>query len=36
MKFGLSEGMILAAGAGGKDVYALSIDEGAKPGERVH
>lgn len=36
MKFGVSEGMILAAGPGGKDVFALSIDEGARPGQRVH
>lgn len=36
MKFGLSEGMILASGPGGKDVFLLSPDDGAKPGERVH
>jgi len=36
MKFGVSEGMILAAGPGGKEVFALTIDEGAKPGQRVH
>ena len=35
MKFGLSEGMILAAGAGGKDIFMLSADAGAKPGQRV-
>ncbi len=35
MKFGLSEGMILAAGTGGKDVYMLSADAGAKPGQKV-
>jgi methionyl-tRNA synthetase len=35
MKFGLSEGMILAAGTGGKDIFMLSVDAGAKPGERV-
>jgi methionyl-tRNA synthetase len=35
MKFGLSEGMILAAGAGGKDIFILSADTGAKPGQRV-
>jgi len=28
--------MILAAGPGGKEVFALTIDEGAKPGQRVH
>jgi len=36
MKFGVSEGMILAAGAGGKDVFALTVDDGAQPGSRVH
>ncbi|MHC4728057.1 MAG: methionine--tRNA ligase [Planctomycetota bacterium] len=36
MRFGLSEGMILAAGAGGKDIFMLSVDTGAKPGEEVH
>ena len=36
MKFGLSEGMILAAGPGGKDVFMLTVDEGAQPGQRVH
>ncbi len=35
MKFGLSEGMILAAGTGGKDVFILSVDAGAKPGQKV-
>ena len=35
MKFGLSEGMILAAGTGGKDVYMLTVDQGAKAGQRV-
>jgi methionyl-tRNA synthetase len=35
MKFGLSEGMILAAGPGGKDVFLLSIDSGAQPGQAV-
>jgi methionyl-tRNA synthetase len=35
MRFGLSEGMILAAGAGGKDIYMLSADTGAKPGQKV-
>ena len=35
MKFGLSEGMILAAGPGGKDIYMLSADDGAKPGQTV-
>ena len=36
MKFGLSEGMVAAAGPGGSDVFLLSVDEGAKPGQRVH
>ncbi|MGA2915272.1 MAG: methionine--tRNA ligase [Sedimentisphaerales bacterium] len=36
MKFGVSEGMILAAGTGGKDIFILNIDSGAKPGQRVH
>ncbi len=36
MKFGTSEGMITAAGPGGKDIYLLFPDDGAKPGQRVH
>ena len=36
MKFGISEGMVLAAGTGGKEVYLLNPDSGAKPGQRVH
>jgi len=36
MKFGVSEGMILAAGPGAKDVFVLSVDDGAVPGQRVH
>lgn len=39
MKFGMSEGMVLAAsdpaGPGGKDLFILSPDAGAKPGDRV-
>lgn len=35
MKFGLSEGMVCAAGPGGTDVFILGVDEGAKPGQRV-
>ncbi len=35
MRFGLSEGMVLAAGDGGSDLFVLSPDEGAKPGTRV-
>jgi len=36
MKFGTSEGMILASGPGGSEVYVLTPDTGAKPGQRVH
>ena len=36
MKFGLSEGMVVASGPGGKDIFLLSPDNGAKPGQRVH
>lgn len=36
MKFGLSEGMILASGPGGRDIYLISPDDGAKPGQRLH
>lgn len=35
MKFGLSQGMVLAAGPGGKDLFVLEPDEGAEPGMRV-
>jgi methionyl-tRNA synthetase len=35
MRFGLSEGMVLAAGPGGEDIFLLSVDAGAKPGMRV-
>ncbi|MEA3406101.1 MAG: methionine--tRNA ligase [Pseudomonadota bacterium] len=35
MRFGMSEGMVLAAGPGGSDLYVLSPDDGAKPGMRV-
>jgi methionyl-tRNA synthetase len=35
MKFGLSEGMVLAAGPGGKDIFILSPDSGATPGMRI-
>jgi methionyl-tRNA synthetase len=35
MRFGISEGMMLAAGPGGKDIFALSADSGATPGMRV-
>lgn len=36
MRFGLSEGMVTAAGPGGEEVFVLGIDEGALPGQRVH
>ena len=35
MSFGLSEGMILAAGSGGEDIFMISPDIGAEPGMRV-
>ncbi len=35
MKFGMSEGMVLAAGPGGKELWILSPDTGAQPGMRV-
>ena len=36
MKFGLSEGMVVASGPGGPDVFLTFPDEGAKPGMRLH
>jgi methionyl-tRNA synthetase len=35
MRFGTSEGMMLAAGAGGTEIFVLSPDTGAAPGMRV-
>ena len=35
MKFGVSEGMVIAAGPGGEDIFLLSPDAGAVPGQRV-
>jgi len=35
MRFGTSEGMMLAAGPGGADIFVLSPDTGAAPGMRV-
>ncbi len=35
MKFGLSEGMVLAAGPGGKDIWLLEPHAGAQPGMRI-
>ncbi|MCA9107022.1 MAG: methionine--tRNA ligase [Planctomycetales bacterium] len=36
MRFGLSEGMVTAAGPGGAEVFLLGVDSGAQPGQRVH
>lgn len=36
MKFGISEGMVCAAGPGGKDIFLLNPDQGAEPGMRIH
>jgi len=35
MKFGVSEGMVLAAGAGGGEIFLLSPDNGATAGMKV-
>jgi len=35
MRFGISEGMVLAAGPGGSELFVLHPDEGAEPGMRV-
>ena len=35
MKFGMSEGMILAAGPGGSDIWLLEPHTGAQPGMRI-
>ncbi len=35
MRFGVSEGMVLAAGPGGKEIFLLTPDEGAQPGMRI-
>ncbi len=35
MRFGVSEGMVLAAGPGGKELFLLSPDSGAEPGMGV-
>ena len=35
MRFGVSEGMVLAAGPGGKDIWLLHPDTGAEPGMRI-
>ncbi|MEX5568394.1 methionine--tRNA ligase [Pseudomonas syringae] len=35
MRFGVSQGMVMAAGPGGEEIYLLSPDSGAKPGQRI-
>ncbi len=35
MRFGMSEGMVLAAGPGGEDLFILEPDDGARPGMKV-
>ncbi|MBU0914446.1 MAG: methionine--tRNA ligase [Gammaproteobacteria bacterium] len=35
MRFGMSEGMVMAAGPGGSDIFLLTPDDGATPGMRV-
>ncbi len=35
MRFGLSEGMVLAAGPGGSELYILNPEDGAEPGMKV-
>lgn len=35
MRFGVSQGMVLAAGSGGKEIYILNPDDGATPGMRI-
>lgn len=35
MKFGMSEGMVMAAGPGGSDIFLLTPDSGAQPGMRI-
>jgi methionyl-tRNA synthetase len=35
MRFGTSEGMVLAAGPGGEDIFLLAPDSGAESGMRV-
>ena len=35
MRFGVSQGMVLAAGPGGSDIFILTPDQGAEPGMKV-
>jgi methionyl-tRNA synthetase len=36
MQFGTSEGMVVASGSGGEEIFLLRPDAGAKPGQRIH
>lgn len=36
MKFGVSEGMVLAGGPGGKDIWVLTLSDDAVPGAGIH
>jgi methionyl-tRNA synthetase len=36
MQFGTSEGMVVASGSGGEEIFLLRPDSGAKPGQRAH
>jgi len=36
MKFGTSEGMVIAAGEGGENIFVLRPDPGASPGDKIH
>ncbi len=36
MRFGTIEGMVVAAGTGGEDIFLLNVDPGAAAGQRVH
>ena len=35
MRFGVSEGMVLAAGPGGSEIFLLEPDAGATPGMKI-
>jgi len=35
LRFGISEGMVLAAGPGGKEIFLLAPDQGARPGMKI-
>ena len=35
MKFGVSEGMVIAAGPGAPDIFLLGVDDGATNGMRI-